>query len=199
MMLNIPHMLGQGDIDIILELTPPNARVVELGCWLGGSTLCFLEKTPHVHSVDKFIWQQYMEKKCPGVYGLGDTFLGAWLVNTQQQARYTGGGVERYSEREPIDVLYVDAWKHPTIMENSFKNVVPYLHRGSLILDQDYYFCPQAYMYAHLWYYRNRTHLDRIGRNGNTQAFRVLDCGFDYDTGFGSFSELADALDWANE
>lgn len=192
----IHTMLTKNEKDAIITFTPRGARVVELGCWLGGSTLCFLEKTTNVYTVDKFIWHDYMERRCPGYYAIGDTFLQAWLTNTHGKVPYNSRGVERYDRTTPIDVLFVDCWKHQSIMEATLKNVIPWLHQGSLIMDQDFFFNPKNYAYALLWYYRNRDHLEKVARADNMMVFRVLDCGFTYDLDGATCTELANAFDW---
>jgi len=157
-------------------------RILELGCWLGSSTRCFLDKLTNgeLHTCDLFKWREpYMTNAYPGKcpYKEGDSFLDEWKRNVdwQQPNHYVHpAGIEMidwcYGQ---IDVLFIDAHKTWHIAKASFPKFLPSMVPGSLIIDQDFGWLPFQYVYSYLTYWRLREYLKPTTKVGTTAVFEV--------------------------
>ncbi|MDY6782545.1 MAG: glycosyltransferase [Cyanobacteriota bacterium] len=154
-------------------------EIVELGCWLGSSTISLARglelngsvnnKAEHIHAYDLFIWffDSNMEKSVIGTslegkYQDGDSFLDEYLRRIapwKHLVRVRPGDLTQIGwDRSPIELLFVDAMKSWELTNSIFKNFFPYLVPGfSLVVHQDF-----AHFYAswiHLMMYRFREYL----------------------------------------
>lgn len=156
--------LGQGEI-------------VELGCWLGSSTISFamgLEKNVsitnkkgRIHSYDLFIWSSGMEKSLLDnplqyKYKNGDSFLDEYLERINPWKYfveiYPSDLTEIGCQQGKIECLFIDAMKSwelaNSILENFFPHLIPGL---SLVIHQD--FAHYYTSWIHLLMYRLRKYL----------------------------------------
>jgi hypothetical protein len=156
---NHPAMLGKEEriLPSCLAKQTANAagNIVELGCYLGGSTICLLDgleqggvlgkaEGPLLHSYDLFVANEYMIDHTLRSFGVasGDSFervfrelLGDWAPHVATHAgdireqKWTGG---------PIKLLYVDIlWSWET-NQHVFEQFYRALSPGSWLIHQDY-------------------------------------------------------------
>ena len=122
--------------------------IVELGCWLGASTVALAEglrrggSTAQIHSVDRFTWEPYMEAASHAGLQTGDDFLPLFLQEIGEYAssvrthkmdllsgRWDGG---------PIEILFVDSAKDWDTMNAVLRTFGPNLAPGrSRVVLQD--------------------------------------------------------------
>jgi len=156
---NHPAMLGKEErilpSYLAKQIANNKGSIVELGCYLGGSTICLLDgleqagaldnaREPLVHSYDLFLANDYMIDHTLRSFGIanGDSFepvfrelLGdrAHHITTHagdiREQRWTGG---------PIKLLYVDIlWSWETnqhVFDQFYRALVP----GSCLIHQDF-------------------------------------------------------------
>ncbi len=154
-------------------------ELVDLGCWLGGSTLSILEglclnrlKATHkkkVHAFDKFLWEPYMDlsvgdTEFKGRFVAGERFDSAFQKHVEKwQSR-----VETYQcdlgqfiwNSGPIEFLMVDAMKDWATSRNIVFTFYPALLSGATVLHQDFshYFT----YWIHLIQYRLRDYFSPV-------------------------------------
>ena len=177
---------------------------VELGCYLGGSTVALLEglakaealknrRRPLVHSYDLFIANDYMVEQAPKHLKLkaGESFLQAFLSLLGDDAHYVQvypGDIrkQRWSG-DPIALLYVDilwGWDiNRWVIDQFYRS----LRKGSWIIHQDFVFPYYPWLPVSMeWFVRNGYFSVKSFAEFSTVAFRCekeLDaaaCEFDF-------------------
>lgn len=156
---NHPAMLGREERILPSFLAKQSAAdpgaIVELGCYLGGSTICLLDglqqagglagsRGPLVHSYDLFVANEYMLDHTLRSFGIagGDSFegvfrelLGEWAPFV---ATHAGDIREEQWSGGPIKLLYVDIlWSWETnqhVFDQFYRALAP----GSWLVHQDY-------------------------------------------------------------
>jgi Methyltransferase domain len=127
---------------------------VELGCYLGGSTVCLLDglrqakclqgTQPWIDSYDLFIANDYMVEHSLGQFGItsGQSFDSVFvglLGNDAQWVKVHKGDIREESwSAAPISLLYVDILWSWDVNQHVIKNFYQYLSPGSWLIHQDY-------------------------------------------------------------
>lgn len=156
--------LGQGEI-------------VELGCWLGSSTISLamglekntsvLDREKRIHTYDLFVWslgmeQSLLDTSLKGKYKDGDSFLDEYLERITPWKKfvevYPGDLTEVSWRKGKIECLFIDAMKSWKLANSIVKNFFPHLMPGvSLVIHQD--FAHYYTVWIHLLMYRLREYL----------------------------------------
>ena len=141
------------------ELYTGGGEIVDLGCWLGATTVSFakgLRRNPRltsekrrkrIHSYDLFRWHPTMDREVRGTplvgkYREGDSFLPEFEKRTAEWSDYfqvNAGDVKAHPwTGGPIEMLFVDSMKWPDTAASIVKNFYPHLVPGtSLVAHQD--------------------------------------------------------------
>lgn len=154
-------------------------EIVELGCWLGSSTISLakgleanskgIEKSQRIHAYDLFIWssaanmdQSVIGTFLEGKYKDGDSFLDEYLnriISWQNLIQVHSGDLTQLGwNQATIEFLFIDAMKSfelaNSIKQNFFPALIP---NCSVLVHQDF-----AHFYTswiHLMMYRLRDYL----------------------------------------
>lgn len=167
-----PTMLAPSERQLLAWLTRSvigdNGAIVDLGTWLGGSTVSLatgLEKNSKSHaqidSYDKFLWKEKYNKKYGFSWDLGDdsNFYPHYMEmikNWKDRVNVRPGDICQYAWSDgPIEILFIDILKIPAIAAHVAKTFFPSLIPGvSFVVHQDY---KHAYTYwIHLMAFRLR-------------------------------------------
>lgn len=154
--------------------------VVDLGCWLGSTTIPLtrgLLKNPafqgsgrKVYAYDLFVWFDWMNSSAAGtdIYGRyveGDSFINEFEKRTSEFAdliETRAGDLKAIGwDRGGIEFLLVDAMKNFDLAGSIVKDFYPHLIEGnSLVFHQDFahYFTP----WIHLIQWRFREHFEFV-------------------------------------
>jgi hypothetical protein len=136
-------------------------QIVDLGCWLGSSTIALAKGlranhrvTPgehRVHAYDEFIWREWMNVTFAGAalgdrYRPGDSFLDLFQAQTLKWRDlievHAGDLVEIGWIGEPIEFLFVDVMKNWKLSHAVLRKFFPSLIPGvSIVQHQDYAHC----------------------------------------------------------
>ena len=156
-------------------------EIVELGCWLGSSTISLARglkansfvknKNQRLHAYDLFIWFSVgMEKLVSGTslegkYQDGDSFLDEYLQRIAPWRDLVevcpGDLTEIGWQRGNIEFLFVDAMKSWELTNSIIKNFFPYLvEEFSLVVHQDFAHFYTAWI--HLVMYRLREYFSPV-------------------------------------
>lgn len=152
-------------------------RVVELGSFLGGSTLALCSGlaenpawTTPLLAYDRFIMFNDQENRYTHIAQPGESFFPVFQNNVRRYAgRITARpmslpdplpGVDRtdavYPEREPIEILFIDAAKswpvHLTILEVFGPHLIP---DTSIVIQQDFKWATVFYLPLHMYQLRD--------------------------------------------
>ena len=172
-----PAMLGYEERALPAFLAEKAAALkgefVELGCYLGGSTVALLDglakasalknrRRPLIHSYDLFIANDYMVEHAPKHLNLkaGESFLQAFLSLLGDDARYVQvypGDIRKQQwSGEPIALLYVDilwGWDiNRWVIDQFYRS----LRKGSWIIHQDFVFPYYPWLPISMeWFVRN--------------------------------------------
>ena len=177
----VPDMLSQNEMRSLKYRCneKKGGRFLELGCWLGGSTLAMLPHAGHLISVDNFRWAtNYMDRLHPGKYQYNDTFILEYIENIggfHENHTILPNGVERMPHfTEPFDLVFVDGHKNYQGSLISFRKWLACLRPGALIMDQD--FCWSAWAYApnYMVYYRIREYTEFVQQVDNMVIFKIV-------------------------
>jgi len=202
-------------------------EIVELGCWLGSSTISFAmgleanssvtNKSQRLHAYDIFIWYSTtgMEQSVIGTplqekYKDGDSFLDEYLERISPWNHlirvYPGDLAEIGWQQGEIECLFIDAMKSweltNSIVKNFFPSLIPEV---SLVIHQD--FAHYYTSWIHLIMYRLREYLVPIEHPFicSSRAFRyvkpisdeLLQAAYSFDTF--SETEVEAAFDYSLE
>ena len=166
--------------------------VVELGTWLGASSLAILdglEKNPRardtpVHVYDLFreedIETRFAELPIRGRFRNGESFLPQYLERLggrASQVTVHAGDIldESWDDESPIGFLFNDVakgwniWNH--VKDTFYRQLIP----GAAVVEQDWVHSCTPWL--HLWHYRHRDLLVpefHVPRSGS-MVFRVVD------------------------
>jgi len=171
-------------------------EIVELGCWLGSSTISLAmgleanssvrNKSQRIHAYDIFIWYSMagMQQNVVGTsleekYKDGDSFLDEYLERINPWNHlirvYPGDLAEIGWQQGEIECLFIDAMKSWELTNSIVKNFFPYLIPGvSLVIHQD--FAHYYTSWIHLIMYRFREYLVPIEHPFiySSRAFRYV-------------------------
>jgi len=173
---NQVHFLAHMD-----EYVPNCGDVVELGCWLGASTVLINRYNCGIHRVyDMFKWRSYMDGMYRGshVYMPGDSFLEEFQRNTVGCKNLSVNTVEllhyQFKLTDQIGVLFFDALKSVHITCNCLPQLLPWMVEGGLVIDQDFMWQPITHIYMHLFMYRLREYFQPIIQADVLVAWKVI-------------------------
>lgn len=153
-------------------------RVLELGCWLGGSTLAIAEspKVQSIVTIDMFRWVDYMNR-IDRPYNIGDSFQGEYRENVKhvkQSHTVLAGRLEEVPlAADKYDFWFIDAHKHKSIAQAGFERFFPQMRYGAIIMDQDFFYDPSWYFYEWCYWYALRDYVKIVGRVGTSLILRV--------------------------
>jgi hypothetical protein len=153
------------------ELYTGVGEVVDLGCWLGSTTIslarglrdnsAFIDKHRKVHAYDLFVWFDWMDESLAGTdlvgrFAEGDSFLKEFerRVSDHLELIEIHAGdltVIRWQEK-PIEFLLVDAMKNWDLANAILRDFYPYLIPGkSMVMHQDFAFSPVPWIHVLQW------------------------------------------------
>jgi tetratricopeptide (TPR) repeat protein len=152
--LAVPRMLSDEEARYLIWVTESQftgcGAVVDLGPWLGGSSVALAEglrrggaPTP-VHCFDLFEWRTaYMERSSPRGLKDGDDFMPVFLDATRSHAdRIVAERMDLLAgrwDRGPIEILFVDAAKSWELWSAILRVFGPHLVPGrSRVIHQDF-------------------------------------------------------------
>jgi hypothetical protein len=149
-------------------------HLVDLGCWLGSSTIAMaqgLHENRHpdaqrrrIHSYDRFIWEEWMEPIVAGTrladsYEPGDLFLDEFVRQVRRwQHRIDVQVGDLLAEKwlgGPIEFLFIDAMKSWDLAERIHCQFFPHLLPGrSVIVHQDFAHYYTYWIHLLTWRFR---------------------------------------------
>lgn len=155
----------------IREQYSGKGEIVDLGCWLGSSTIALakgLEANRRViagkhkvHAYDEFIWRDWMNLTFAGAalgdrFLPGDSFLDLFYAQTEKWTNdievHAGDLVEIDWIGRPIEFLFVDVMKNWKLTHAVLRKFFPFLVPGvSVVQHQDYAHCytPEVALVMH--------------------------------------------------
>jgi hypothetical protein len=159
----------------IAEAYTGAGHLVDLGCWLGSSTIAMAEglqanerpsaRRRRVHAYDRFLWEEWMEPivagtRLAGSYRAGDLFLDEFARQVRRwQHRIDVHVGDLLVERwlgEPIEFLFIDAMKSWELAERIHQQFYPRLVPGqSLIVHQDFGHHYTYWIHLLVWRFRD--------------------------------------------
>lgn len=155
--------------------------VVDLGCWLGGTSVALARGTGSCGKVlayDLFRWERWMPAGVAYcLYQPGDCFL----PEARRLIRDHGGNVEliqadltsyKWSGGQ-IKILLVDAMKSEALARKIAQRFYPSLKVGGLVIHQDFKHFYTSWIHLLHCGLREFFHLYRIVPNSTTVAFEV--------------------------
>ncbi|WP_244329307.1 phytanoyl-CoA dioxygenase family protein [Tolypothrix sp. PCC 7910] len=154
-----------------------SGEIVDLGCWLGSSTIPLAmglndnskvdSKEERIHAYDIFVWEPYMNKhlndtSLEGKYQDGDSFVEEFIERIHpwnHLIQVYPGDLNRIGwDKHPIEFLFIDAMKSWELANSILRNFFPSLIPGlSLVVHQD--FAHFYEVWIHLIMYRLRDYL----------------------------------------
>jgi len=158
------------------ELFTGSGRIIDLGCWCGGTTACLANglkdnkiarENRVVESFDVFKWEAWMDPianqiNMPSHYKDGDIFaedVERSLHRYQGLFKLTTADLSTYvPERKAIEFLFIDAMKNWQLANHITREYFPLLIPGkSIVVQQDFAFYASIIMTNHLvmWYFQD--------------------------------------------
>lgn len=160
----VPSMLTDAELNYLHWLTAQehrgHGRVVELGCYLGGSTAALADgllHNPHARApmltYDAFVMDEWSNSFLATPYAPGESFRPLFDLYQRHRAdrlvvregwipeEVDDPAAERalYAEQEPVEILFVDAAKtwllHDTILRTFGRHLIP---GRSVLVHQDF-------------------------------------------------------------
>jgi hypothetical protein len=216
---NHPAMLGAEErvlpSYLAKQCASSDGAVVELGCYLGGSTVALLDgfnqarsldasRDPHIHAYDLFVANDYMVNHTLQSSGIkaGESFehvyrkaLGDWANHVEVHA---GDIRNEVWPGEPIKLLYVDIlWSWETnqhVFNQFYRAMVP----GSWLVHQDFVYSSYPWLPVTMeWLVLNGYFTVEYFAEHSTVAFRCekqltsIDKHFDFGKSIGSSEKKA--------
>ena len=158
-----PSMLTEAELNYLYWLTADayrgRGRVVELGCYLGGSTAALVEgmtlnpraRTPLL-TYDAFVMDEWSNRFLPTPYRPGESFRPLFEIHLRDRLHRIDvregwiptemtPDVERalYPEQEPIEILFIDAAKRPDVHHAILRCFGRHLVPGhAIVVQQDF-------------------------------------------------------------
>ncbi len=188
-----------------------NGLVVEIGPWLGGSTVCLAagmiasRKHAHgrLHTVDNFLWRDFMAARAPLPLQNGESFLPYFQENVEPYhdlivahtralpddsfVRDAERDAKRFTEdesvplfddlpgSEPISILFIDGAKSWRGMRHLLRVLAPRLQPGkSLLVCQDFKHWTTYWVPMMMARLEGLVEPVHDVRGGTTVAFRLL-------------------------
>ncbi len=146
--------------DYAKELFTGAGEIVDMGCWMGATTVSFSkglrenhrissdQRRKRIHSYDLFQWHSSMDPNVcgtplEGTFREGDSFLPEFEKRTSKWREYFSVNAGDVNAVEwtagPIELLFVDAMKWPNTAAAIVKKFYPHLIPGvSLVAHQDF-------------------------------------------------------------
>jgi hypothetical protein len=169
-------------------------EIVDLGCWLGSTTIPLARglvknhqsksKIGRIHAFDQFEWESWMEEcvhgtKMEGRFVSGQSFLEEFRNRTKPWASFIHVHQEDLRsaiwKEGPIELLLVDSMKALDISKAILKGFFPHLIAGkSFLIHQD--FAHYYTSWIHLIQYRLRDYFqfDYAVQNSCTVVFKCM-------------------------
>jgi hypothetical protein len=164
-------------------------EIVELGTFIGASTVCFgsglrmneslseTEKAGRIHSFDRFSGEfetNWIKNKSNFALDSDGRFLGLFKKHTDEFREYVqlhdGDILNCEWSRSPIEILFVDIFKTADITGKVVQAFFPYLVPGlTIVVMQDYLFNVLPYSVVVMEHFR-----DYFVRCGDTHSNSVL-------------------------
>jgi len=167
-------------------------EIVDLGCWLGATTLSMLAglaQNPHpqararkVYAYDRFVWEAYMNNvvqgsELQGKLNIGDDFSDEFRRRLGQQVSQViiqaGDLCKLGWTGAPIEFLMVDVMKSAVLANCIWRNFYAALIPGrSIVIHQD--FAHYYEIWIHLIHYKLRDYFEFLSESSDscTVAFR---------------------------
>jgi len=150
-----PTMLVQSELQCLAwlaeEVYQGRGAVVELGAWLGGSTVALAtglrrnrcRDHQRIFSYDRFLWHSACDNRGTGlVLKHGETFLSVYrslLGSFRDVVEVVDGDIlNRGWLRRPIELLFVDIMKTEAIAQHVASTFFPHLIPGAFVVHQDF-------------------------------------------------------------
>jgi hypothetical protein len=158
---SIPTMLNEETMHFYKWLggqVSGEARIVELGAWLGASTRCLCEGLdrpgkgrPSIDVFDSFVWEPWMDPYVLRRSGVcwpkaGESFLSLFYASLRgydamivAHPCWIDDGVRRgddiaWARREPIELLLYDMGPDRLVLDTLWEVFSPFFQRGSTVL-----------------------------------------------------------------
>lgn len=159
-----------------------DGAIVELGPWLGSSTIAMLQglgQLAKIDTYDRFIWESWMNHfEQNSGFKPGDSFLDRFADNIQHDKR-VNIHVQDLSQHTPydksIEFLVIDAAKSVEAFSSIARSLFPKLITGALIFDQDFRHAPTVHVYQKVFYYKLTHYLELVEVVGNAVVFKVIE------------------------
>jgi hypothetical protein len=137
------------------EIYQARGAIVELGCWLGASTVALAEGLRRrgmnavIHSIDRFTWEPYMEAASHAGLQSGDDFMPLFVEETREYSQWIVPQKQELLDSTwnggPIEFLFLDSAKSWEAVNAVMKVFGPHLIPGvSRVIVQDF-----RYAWAH--------------------------------------------------
>jgi hypothetical protein len=175
------------------EIYAGDGEVVDLGCWLGSTTISLvdgLSKNPlfvnsgqKVYAYDLFVWFNWMNDSLSGTnlvgkYVEGDSFLEEFEARISDVAEHieirAGDLTEIGWHGGRIEFLLIDAMKSWELANGIMNNFFPHLVPGSLVFQQD--FASRLVPWIHVIQWKFRDHFEMLEDIPRSQSivFRLI-------------------------
>ncbi len=187
-----PTMLNHSEIQLLYWLSKntysSRGALVELGSWLGGSTIAFAKglcensnvNFKKLYSYDNFIWTSWYDRYNLDIKkSVGESFLDVFLENIKQYREIIDvkhGDVCKIGwNGTPIELIFIDIMKSQDtarcVAYNFFPSLIPEI---SIIVHQDFKHFHEFWI--HLMMYRLRSHFTPIInlQNAPTVVFKYI-------------------------
>lgn len=170
------------------HLQGEKAVIVDLGCWLGSTTVSMAMGLRHqaapngkIYAFDRFIWEPWMDPFAASLscdYRPGESFL----PETRRRAadyrdiiEFIAADLTKYVWQDgPIDLLLVDAMKSNELATSISQNFYPYLTKGALLVHQDFKHYYTSWIHIIQYRFRDYFRFYHEVKDGCTVAFEVL-------------------------
>lgn len=174
----VPTMLSRSEIDYLYWLAKTQytgrGRVVELGCFFGGSTMPLVrglknggQSSAPLITYDSFVMDSDTAPRYPVGLGSGDSFLPifqnylrdhldcitvrpGWLPIDYSPA----DDARIYPEQQPIEILFIDAAKHWSLHDSILQIFGRHLFPGSIVIQQDFKHHSCYWLALHMFHLR---------------------------------------------
>ena len=154
------HMLAW-----IAQFSPLNGAIIDLGAFLGGSTISLsyglaqAKKIDKVYSYDKWIIDEinkfrFLYKKGHGFYAGSDAFpVFKKFTNIYEDyiISYKGNILDQNWHNQSISILFIDLSKTLDINDHIIKVFFEYLVPGSIIIQQNFLFFRNPWLYPTMY------------------------------------------------
>jgi Methyltransferase domain len=166
-----------------------NGAIVDLGCFLGATTIAFAEglalnrmaKCKRIHAYDLFTWNKGYEawangNEVEGLFPVGGSFLPEFLRRTEKWRRsiavHEGDLRKAHWEHGPIEFLFIDAMKTPEVAAAIASEFFPHLVPGKgYVAHQDFPHCFTPWV--HFLTFRLRNYFSFVADLPQSSLFRL--------------------------